>query len=189
MSVTRIASRYAKSLIDLSVEQNKLERILEDVESFKEVSKNRDFYLLIKSPIVNASKKEDIINSLFNGKYDELTMAFLRILVNKGREAYLPEIADEFILQYKKMKHISSVRLTTATKLSDAAIQSIKDKLLASVDTEDNIELEVIIDPNLIGGFIVEFDDKLYDASVKHKLDKLKKDFTGNLYISQIIAK
>ena len=128
MSVTRIASRYAKSLIDLSVEQNKLERILEDVQSFKEVSKNRDFYLLIKSPIVNASKKEDIINSLFEGKYDELTMAFLRILVNKGREAYLPEIADEFVNQYKEIKHISTVKLTTAAPLGAETVSRIKQK-------------------------------------------------------------
>lgn len=189
MSVQRIASRYAKSLIDLSVEKNKLERVLEDVESFKKVTDNRDFYLLIKSPIVNASKKGSILESLFKDKYDELTMAFLRILVTKGREAYLPEIADEFIRQYKKLKHISTVRLTTATALSDDAIKAIKDKLLASGQTEENIELEVEVDPELLGGFIVEFDDKIYDASALHKLDKLKKDFTGNLYISQIVAR
>ncbi len=189
MSVQRIASRYAKSLVDLSVEQNKLERVLEDVQSFKEVSQNRDFYLLIKSPIVNASKKEAIVNELFAKKYDELTMAFLRILINKSREAYMPEIADEFIEQYKKLKHISTVRVTTAVELDEASLKAIKDKLLSSSDTEQNVELEVIIDPDLIGGFVVEFDDKIYDASVKHKLDQLKKDFTGNLYISQIVAK
>ena len=95
-------------------EQNKLDRVLEDVKSFQTASKNRDFYLLLKSPIVNARKKLSILDALFLDKYDETTMAFLRILVNKGREPYLPEVAEEFIAQYKKIKHISTVKVTTA---------------------------------------------------------------------------
>lgn len=189
MSIARIAHRYAKSLVDLSVEQKKLDRVLEDVESFKEMTKNRDFYLFIKSPIIHHSKKEDIVNKLFAGKYDELTMAFLRILIKKGREAYLPEIADEFLVEYKKFKHITSVRLTTATKLDDATVKLIKDKLTASKVTEDNIELETFVDENLIGGYILEFDDRMFDASVKNKLEELKKEFADNLYISQIISR
>lgn len=189
MSVQRIASRYAKSLIDLAVEQNKLERILEDVQSFKKVSAHRDFYLLLKSPIVSAKKKSAVLDKLFAGKYDELTMAFLRILVTKGREAYLPEIADEFLLQYKHLKHISTVKITAARKLSQAEIDAITKKLQESHDIDENIEVKTKVDPELIGGFIIEFDDKVYDASAAHKLAKLKKGFVDNLYVSQIVAK
>jgi F-type H+-transporting ATPase subunit delta len=85
MSVQRIASRYAKSLIELAIEQNKVERILEDVKSFSKVSENRDFFNMMKSPVIYPKKKLDIITQLFSKSYDELTMAFLRILVNKGR--------------------------------------------------------------------------------------------------------
>lgn len=189
MSVARIASRYAKSLLDLAGEQNKLDKVLEDVQSFQEVSKNRDFYLLLKSPVVNGDKKKDIVKALFEGKYDELTMAFLNILINKGRENYLPDVATEFISQYKRLKQVSTVKVTSAGPLTDATKAAIQKKLVESGVTNSNVEMIEQVDPALIGGFILEFDDKIYDASVAHKLEGLKKDFEGNLYISQIMAR
>ena len=178
MSVQRIASRYAKSLMDLAVEQNKLERILEDVQSFNEATAVRDFYLMLKSPIINAIKKESIIKEIFGGKYDELTMAFLILIVKKGREPHLPEIAEEFIAQYRQMKGISSVKLITASPINNQLLESIKSKLMESAETAATVEITTEVDPEIIGGFVVEFEDKVYDASIAHKLEVLKKEFT-----------
>jgi F-type H+-transporting ATPase subunit delta len=189
MSVQRIASRYAKSLIDLAVEQQKLERVTEDVRSFKELVKNRDFYLLLKSPVIPASKKTTIVDLLLKDKYDALTMAFLRILITKGREEYLPEIAGEFIELYKKFKSISTVRLTTASPMGEAAVEEIRQVLVSSSLTKDNIDLQLAVDPDIIGGFVLAFDDKIYDASIAEKLEKLRRGFVENAYISQIRAR
>jgi F-type H+-transporting ATPase subunit delta len=175
MSVQRIAGRYAKSLLDLAREENKLDRVLEDVKSFQSASKNRDFYLLLKSPIVNARKKLSILDALFLGKYDEMTMAFLRILVNKGREPYLPEVAEEFITQYKKIKHITTVKVTTAQPMTAAALKALEAKLMASDTTATSVEIETAVNPELIGGFVLEMDDKIYDASVAQKLEDVKR--------------
>ena len=188
MSVHRIASRYAKSLIELAIDQKKLDVVTKDVEQFQELVKNRDLYLLFKSPIVHADKKKSILKIIFEDKVDELFMAFLNILVTKGREGYLPEIAQEYMLQYKHVKHISTVKLTTATPLAKELQQAIHDKLQHSTATDDEIELITTVDPSLIGGFVVEFEDKIYDASIKVKLDELKKEFRENFYISKIIA-
>ncbi len=68
MSIQKIAGRYAKSLIDLAIEQNKLEVIKEDVKLFKSVTSNREFYLVMKSPIINAGKKQSILKAIFEGK-------------------------------------------------------------------------------------------------------------------------
>lgn len=189
MSVARIAHRYAKSLIDLSIVQDKLDRILEDVKSFKAVTLNKDFYLFIKSPVIHHARKFQVVKTLFEGKYDELTMAFLRILISKKREMYLPEIANEFLQEYKKFKHITTVKLTTAIPLSEASLEAIHKKLTESTATDSNVELRTNVDANLLGGYILEFDDNVYDASIKHKLEQLKKEFDDNLYISQIIAR
>lgn len=116
-------------------------------------------------------------------------MAFLKILLKKGREPLLAHIASSFIEQYKRRKHISSVKLTTATKLGDEAVEAIRKKLLESTATDDKVELETAVDPELIGGFVVEIEDKLYDASVAHKLNLLKKDFKDNLFISQVVSR
>lgn len=188
MSVQRIASRYAKSLLDLAEEQGTLDRTLEDVRSFNKASESRDFYLFIKSPVVSKAKKLSILDLIFKDKYSELTMAFLRILVNKNREAYLPEIAKEFIAQYKVLKHISTVKVRTAAPLSEAMLKQIHNKLQASKSTDDHIELVAEVDESLIGGIILEFEDRVFDASVSHKLEKMHREFGDNLYISQIIA-
>lgn len=188
MSVQRIASRYAKSLIELADEMNKLDKVREDITSFKKAVQNKDLYNLFKNPVISSDKKIKIVDKIFEGNYDELTMKFLRILINKGRETYLPEIATEFFEQYKRVKHISTVKLESAKELSKAEIQEIKDKLIASSLTDDAVELEVSVNPELIGGFLVAFDDKIYDASIKNKLNLLRKDYDENLYVSQIIA-
>ena len=186
MSVTRIASRYAKSLLDLAQEQNKLDRVLGDVEAFKKATEQRDFFLLLKSPIVNPDKKATILKEIFSGKFDELTMAFINIVLRKGREGYLPDIVEEFLSQYRALKNISTVKLTTAKEISEASLNAIRQQLKSSSATEANIEIETAVDPSLIGGFVIEFDDKLYDASVAHKLGQLKKQFSGNQYVNNL---
>jgi len=182
MSVTRIASRYAKSLLDLAKEQGKLERVLEDIKAFKKATEQRDFELVLKSPIVKADKKKAIIKQIFDGKFDPLTMTFMDVILRKGREKYLAPIASEFEEQYKKENHVSTVRLTTAAPLEGESLEVIKMQLKTSSSTDQNVEIETIVDPDIIGGFVIEFDDKLYDASVAHKLELLRKEFAGNAY-------
>ncbi len=186
MSVTRIASRYAKSLLDLASEQGKLDRVLQDIKVFQEASKNRDLYLLLKSPIINTTKKVQIFKALFGEQFDETSMAFLNIILNKNRETHLPEIADEFISQYRRLKEIATVKLITATPIGDDTLENIKGKLTASGAMSKNIELVTAVDSSIVGGFVLEFDDKRYDASVAHKLEKLRKEFTKNEFVRDI---
>jgi len=107
MSVTRIATRYAKSLIELAIEQGKLEQVSADVNTLKAAAKNRDLYLFLKSPIIHADKKIAVLDAIFKGKVDDFTLSYLHLLVNKGREQYIPEIAAEYVSQYKVLKHIT----------------------------------------------------------------------------------
>ena len=180
MSVIRIASRYAKSLLDLALEQNKLDTVLKDIEAFNKYVENRDLFLLLKSPIINVSKKKQVFKALFDGKFDELTTSFFDIILRKGREMHLPEISGEFINQYRTFKAITTATLITATEMSSDKVDLIKKALLESKITEKELELETQIDPSIIGGFVIKIGDKLYDASISHKLDRLKKEFSGN---------
>ena len=182
MSVIRIASRYAKSLLDLAKDQNVMDDVVSDMEGFSKMVENRDLYLLLKSPIINVGKKADIFNALFDGKVNKLTKAFFDIVLRKGREGLLPEISAEFMNQYKRMQGISSVKLTTAAPISEAALESIKSKLLASTATDEVVDIETKVDESIIGGFIVEIGDKLIDASVSHKLAELAKQMTNKEY-------
>lgn len=184
----RVAHRYAKSLLEMAQDQNKLEVIKGDVDTLKEMMGNRDFYLLLKSPIVSPGKKKSILKAIFSStKMDELTTAFARILITKGRESNLPEIVTAFQDQYKFLKNITSVHITSATALSEQEMKDIKAKLLADDSTGQDLAIETSIDPSLIGGFILEYDGTVYDASVAHKLKELRREFEKpNVYVSQI---
>ncbi len=186
MAAKRLAFRYAKSLLDLAIEQNVIEDVIEDINAIDKAIGVRDFHMLLKSPIISADKKGKIFESIFGGKIQKLTSEFFKIVLKKGREAYLPEIVKEFLIQYKSYKHVSSVKLITAQPLDAASLEKIKEKLTKSSETDDNIEIETAVDPALIGGFKLEFDNKVYDSSVAHKLEQLKKEFSGNLYVREI---
>ena len=185
MSVTRIATRYAKSLIDLALEQKKLEPVYTDIKALATAAANRELYLLLKSPIVHADKKMAVLNALFKDRMDTLTLAYLQLLVNKGREMYLPEIAAAFVEQYKIMMGITTVRVTSAAPLSDAVLDDLRKRILASGITNATLDLVTQVNPALVGGFILEFDNKRYDASVANKLAELKADFMKNQYIRE----
>jgi len=178
----RIASRYAKSLIDLAAEQGKLDRVLEDMDMFVAVAKVRDMQLMLKSPVVTTDRKAKVFAAIFGGKVDPLTFAFLDIILKKGRESNLSEIAEEFIHQYREIKGITIVQVTSAEVLSAETLESIRKKLVDSKLTHGNIEFKTSVDPTLIGGFVISFEDKLYDASVRHQLDLLRKEFDSKEY-------
>ena len=186
MSVIRIASRYAKSLLDFATEQNAVQEILGDMTTFKAMAENRDLQLLLKSPIVNAATKKKVFDALFADKLSKLTNSFFEIVLRKGREEYLAPIADAFIQLYKEGKGISEVTLTTAAPLTDDVIARFQKELLNSEVTNKEVDLKTIVDPDIIGGFILEIEDRLYDDSVAHKLDQLKKNFTTNDFEVQI---
>jgi F-type H+-transporting ATPase subunit delta len=185
MSVTRIASRYAKSLLELAIDQNTVEPVHADMDTLRSAARNRDLYLLLKSPIIQGDKKIAVLHALLENKINPLTMAYLDLLVKKGREMYIPEIAAEFVTQYKTLKKITSVRVISAAPLSESVLDSLRTKLLGSGQTTVNLEIETVVDPNLIGGFVLEFDNKRYDASVANKLVELKSEFLKNQYVRE----
>jgi len=179
-SDTRIAKRYAKSILDLGIEQNNLDSVYADMLNISAALENRDFKLFVKSPIIKADKKQSVFAVIFGDSIGELSMAFFNILTRKSREVYLPEIVESFLHLYKKYNKITEVKLTTAQTLGDSAIDAIKKALLDSTITDEKVEIFTDVNPSLIGGFVIEMDDKLYDASVAHKLEKVKKNFLDN---------
>lgn len=182
----RIASRYAKSLIDLATEKAALETVYGDMQFLQSVtSASREFVNLLRSPIVKADKKQAIINAIVNGKVGELTTAFIQLLVNKGREADLPEIIQAFIEQYNTVKGIHIAQLTTAVEVDEAVKQNIVNKLKADTGY-NNVQLQTRVNPDLIGGFVLEFNNNLVDASVLRDLKDIRKQFAKNVYVSSI---
>lgn len=174
MKGTIVASRYAKSLLDLSIEQNSSDKINADMVQFSEIcAESKDLKDLLKNPTINASKKSDIFEALFNGKFDPLSLSFIQLVTKNTREDILPAIAESYTQLYKAHNHIIEVNLISAAALE----ASVKDKIIAKIKANNEgstIELIEEIDASLIGGFIVKIGDKQIDSSVASQLTNLK---------------
>jgi F-type H+-transporting ATPase subunit delta len=182
----RLAGRYAKSLIDLSVERNQLEEVYKDMQYLQAVCKaSREFVVLLKSPVIPIDRKNSALSAVTMGKISELTAAFNKLLIDKNREFYLPEIVNAFIEQYNAIKGIHRVKLTTAAPVSDEVKKAIVSKMTAETSLE-KIELESVVKEELIGGFILEYNNNLVDASIQRDLRDLKAQFDKNIYVQQI---
>lgn len=182
----RLAARYAKSLVDLSVEKGQLEAVYADMNYLQAVChSSREFVNLLRSPIIKSDKKEKIIEAVTAGKVSALTSAFNKLLVIKSRENELPDIITAFINQYNVIKGITKATLVTAAPLSDEIKRSIESKLNSEAGLS-KVDLSTKVDESIIGGFMLEFEGKLVDASVARDLRDIKKQFVGNVYIQNI---
>jgi F-type H+-transporting ATPase subunit delta len=182
----RLATRYAKSLVDLAIEKGELEKIFADMQWLHSVNKsNRDFVNLLRSPIIKGDTKKKIVDAVIGGNISSITSSFITLLIKKGRESNLPEIAAAFITQYKEQKSIHIVKLTTAVPVSDGMKKAITEQVKKSAGF-DNIELEEKVDKNIIGGFVLQIGDKLIDASVAYDLRAIARQFENNDFIYKV---
>ncbi|MBS1920102.1 MAG: ATP synthase F1 subunit delta [Bacteroidetes bacterium] len=182
----RLAERYAKSLIDLSIDKGQLENVFADMQWLQWVCKeSREFVNVLRSPIIKSDKKKKVIDAIIKDKVNALTDAFAHLLIQKGRESNLPEICTAFVNQYKEYKHIYTVKLTTATPMSEELKSAIV-KQIQSVSEMQNIELETAVKPELIGGFVLQAGDKLVDASISYDLKEVARQFENNDFVYKI---
>lgn len=178
-----VASRYAKSLIDLSVEHKQLDETRNDMKLVKQVcDENHDFVVLLNSPIVKTDKKIEVLNAVFGGKISKLSLSFLNLLSNKRRESYIPEIAVAYDEQFKNTKHITTAVITTATGL-DSNLKSRVLEIVKQSAGAGEVELVEKVDAEILGGFVLSISDKQLDQSVKRKLNDLRKNLLSNKYI------
>lgn len=185
MKNTKIANRYAKALFDLALEKEVLDQVKDDMELVALVcQQNKEFRRMLQSPIIYTGKKEAIMKALFENKLQQMSFFFLLIITRKKREAVLEAIANQFVIIYKEFKNITTATLGTAIKLDKTIFDKVS--ALLGEQTKGEIELLEEIDKDLIGGFILSYDDKQYDASIKKQIKELRRNFDKNLYIQKI---
>lgn len=184
MTGTKLANRYARSLVLLAIERNELEQVNEDMKLISETCHaNRELVVLLKSPVIKTDKKKAILHELFAAKIGKTTLAFMDIITSKRRESYIEKIAEEFTTQYKETNKITTAVITTTvpldTPLKDKIMKLVKDK------TKQEVELVERIDEKLVGGFILRIGDTQIDDSIQRKLVELKKNFRENPYVRE----
>lgn len=184
MKDSRIAKRYSKALFEFGQEHKITERLNEDMLLVARICKsNRDFRLMLASPLIKADKKFTIIKRIFEEHLDKVTLTYFKIITTKRREIFIPAIAEEYIGLYKEYQGIKTAYLITAVPVDDKLRTQII--TLLKEQTDAKIELHEIIDEELIGGFVLKYDDKQYDASILNQIHNLKMEFDTNIYIKE----
>ena len=173
---TKITNRYAKALLDQAISENQLDVIVKDLEFIrKNILSLRELSLLIKSPIVKRDKKRKIFIELFKDKVSETTLNFCELIINRQRLDLILDIIQRFLELKDEYLNIKSVLVKSAIELDEKHINELKSILEINLGKVVNINFS--IDKNLIGGFVVQIDDTIIDASLKHQLEMLRKKF------------
>lgn len=173
MKISSAAKRYAIALLSLSIEKSQLDEVKKDLETIQStLLKNRDLLMLTKSPVVKPKDKSEVLNKVFKNNVSDTVLDFLGVLSQNKREALLLDTTYAFETLYRKHNNIISASITSAVKLSDKS----KDAMIAAIksSTDSQIELEEIVNNDLIGGFVLQIEDKLLDLSISGKLKEIK---------------
>lgn len=185
MSNHRVASRYAKSILDLSIEKGLLEEVFADFNSLAEMAKaNRELGLALSNPVLTSDKKLKVLKALFAKKSSPLTVPFFEIVSRKNRENILLDVAKEFVAQYNLHKSIQVAEVTTTTVLTDAQRSQLVE-VVKQISGLKTVQLVEKINPELIGGFVLKVNDRQLDESLSSKLRALRVQFSQNHYEKQ----
>lgn len=178
MLTNKVAKRYAQGLLDFSKESNQVQAIYGEMKDVvKTMSNSKDLQKFLSTPFIDYKKKLNVVKEVFKN-FSPLSQNFVNLVVKQGRETHLQDIAQEFINKVDAENGVQKISLITATQLSNEVVE----KILKSTPLVKNTqyELKVSVNPEILGGYILRVGDYQIDASVKSKLNQLKKDFQLN---------
>ena len=178
---SKVAKRYAKALLDYSIEKHEEDNFVQEISSLVEVVReNPDLRALLHSPIVRMEIKHKVLQEVFSQRSPMLNL-LIEVLVENKRVSDLYDIAREYVIQYNRYKGKTTAYLTTATELPETLKEQFVQKAIA-LSGGKKITLETRVEPQLIGGFILRIDDLQYNASIAHKLYGIKEQLSENVY-------
>lgn len=186
MRQPKVAQRYAKALFGLAVETSQLEQVKNDIDAIKAVQSD-ELRIALVSPVIRGDQKIKIFAAIFGDKVSKLTTSFFNLLFNKGREVAMNDILDAFDMLWRQHHKIAVVEITTAIPVDETMNNYIKSKLKILDQYKDyTLEVKSKLDESIIGGFIVQVGDQFYDASIRHDLQVIKKQFIENMYVQKL---
>jgi len=185
MKGTRAALRYAKATLNLAKEKGFAKEVNDDMILIQStIEENHELEVMLKSPVIKSGPKLAVLTKVFEKKVNGITMGLLNLLIENKRLPLLNLVAKEYVVIYDFLQGVEVAQITSAVPLTKELEADIHNKIKESVGKE--ISMNNVIDPSIIGGFIIRIGDKLYDSSVSSRLKSLLSQFEDNHYISKI---
>ena len=172
----RVAKPYARALYEAAIEQNALDVITVDVETFQElIEQSEELNQFINTPLLSPQFKSDTFQQLFSESMNPLMLNFLKLLALKQRERHLVTILDVFTAIVDEVAGRVVAKVTTVVPLTQNQEQQLIQQL--SAYSGKQVRLETETDEEIQGGFVVQLGDTIFDASITTQLQRLKRQF------------
>lgn len=179
MLTSKVAKRYAQGLLNFTQESGNTDSVFTEMgDIVKTIEKSKELQSFFASPIIDVKKKVSIALEIFKD-FSPVTKSMLQLIIKQGRESQMQNIAQEFINKVEDMNGVQRITITSASALSSENISNIL-KSSELVNHDNKFDVKSIINPEILGGYILRVGDQQVDASVKSKLSKLKKEFQLN---------
>lgn len=169
-----VASHYGLALYSLALDENKVSIWQEEVKELSRILKeNTDFIMVLGSSFLSLKERIEILDKSLKGVDDEI-IALIKVVMENNRTSLLLDIFDNFNSYCNEYRGVSEGLIYSTLKLEQKVINQIEEKI--SKVEHQKVELKNVIDPTLIGGVKIVVHDRIYDGSIKHHLDEMKKD-------------
>jgi len=181
----KAAIRYAKAILSLAIDKNNADEVNENMQLIANtIDEAKDLQIVLNSPVIKVDVKEKTLLSIFGSSINNVTKGLIHLLIENKRLEVLGEIAKQYTIIYDFHKGTQAAIVTSAVPLTD----SLKEKILTKVKNivGKKVSIENIIDPSLIGGFILRVGDKQFDASISGEMNDLRRQFDDNLYVPKL---
>ena len=183
MNGSRAAIRYAKAILSFALEQQKEVEVNNDMLLVANtIQDSKELQLLLNSPVLKTELKKSALKEIFASKTSALTIGLINLLIDNKRLPILGEVAKKYNVIFDSLKGIEIAKVTTAIPLTEELNQLVLKKVIEITGKQATIES--IINPDIIGGFILRVGDIQYDASVANKLQVLKRQFENESFSS-----
>lgn len=170
-----VGNRYAESLFDLAKEENKVTQYLDDIKLVGEVlDSDPQIVQFFNHVLIENDKKIQLLDQSFKGNVDQYVLNFLKLLVQSRRIRYIDDIVKSYIKLSNQYLGIEEGMIYTPYELTDQQIQDIEKAI--SQKENKKVTLKVSIDPSLLGGIKVQIANRIYDGTIKNKVEMLKKE-------------
>ncbi|MBR1849845.1 MAG: ATP synthase F1 subunit delta [Bacteroidales bacterium] len=185
MNNYRINTNYAKALFILADELSQQEVVADDMRLVSQVcTDSRELNVILANPTVKESKKVAVVEALFEGKVSQTTMLFLSFVVKKNRSVNLKGIGTAYLDIYRESRGIVKTDFVTSTEVQPEVEQMVRE--LVERHTGKSVELDTKVNASMIGGFTMAFNNNMYDARISTKIQKLRKEYSKNIYKSKL---
>lgn len=176
MSGTKAALRYARAILNFAVEQHKEDTVNNDMLIIvNTLQESNDLQQMLKNPILKNNLKKETLKAIFSSNVSPLTINSINLLIDNNRLDILNEVAKKYTIIYDELKGKEIAKITTAIPLNDTLNKQVLNKVKEITGKQASIEN--IINPDILGGFILRIGDVQYDASIANKLQSLKRQF------------